>query len=91
MLDPAFRSRLSRALVSLAFVVVSARGAAAAGGFVYALDQINGGSNQIYGFRINPVTGALTLLSGFPVASGGLGAQGPSPSTWPTATVFCSW
>jgi 6-phosphogluconolactonase (cycloisomerase 2 family) len=42
-------------------------------GFVYSLTQVNGGANQIYGFRINPSTGALTLLPGFPVASGGNG------------------
>ena len=76
MLDPAVRNRLFRVLVSMAIVVLSARGAAAAGGVVYALNQVNGGSNQIYGFRINPVSGALTLLSGFPVASGGLGGGG---------------
>src|SRR5947209_1720761 len=39
------------------------------------MDQVNGGSNQIYGFRIS-ATGALTLLSGFPVASGGIGGAG---------------
>jgi hypothetical protein len=63
-------------LASLALVLLSARGASAAGGFVYAVDQINGGANQIFGFSINPVSGALALLPGFPVASGGLGGAG---------------
>jgi 6-phosphogluconolactonase len=42
-------------------------------GFVYALQEVGGGSNQIHGFRINPSTGGLTPLSGFPIASGGTG------------------
>jgi 6-phosphogluconolactonase (cycloisomerase 2 family) len=42
--------------------------------FVYALRQVNGGSNQIHGFRLNPSTGTLTPLAGFPVASGGTGS-----------------
>jgi len=74
MLGLAVRNRVARVLVALAIVALSARDAAA--GVVYALDQINGGANQIYGFRINPTTGALTLLAGFPVASGGLGGAG---------------
>jgi hypothetical protein len=41
-------------------------------GFVYALDQVNGAANQIYGYRLS-VSGAFTLLPGFPVASGGNG------------------
>jgi hypothetical protein len=70
----AFQHRLCRGLVALALVVLSAR-AAAAGGFVYVLDQVNGGSNQIYGFRISG-GGTLSLISGFPVASGGVGGAG---------------
>jgi subtilisin-like proprotein convertase family protein len=65
-----------RLLVLMAMVASLAGNAAASPGFVYALDQINGGANQIYGFRVNPSTGALTLLPGFPVASGGLGGAG---------------
>ena len=42
-------------------------------GFVYALQQVNGGTNQIYGFRFDSGTGTLTLLPGFPVGSGGTG------------------
>ena len=42
-------------------------------GFFYSLTQVNGGANQIYGYRINPATGGLTLLPGFPVATGGTG------------------
>ena len=68
--------RLVTLLAFLALVTLPARVASAGQGVVYVLDQINGGSNQIYGFRINPVSGALTLLAGFPVASGGLGGAG---------------
>ena len=39
----------------------------------YSLTEVNGGANQIYGYRINPSTGALSLLPGFPVATGGTG------------------
>ncbi|HEX9366852.1 MAG TPA: beta-propeller fold lactonase family protein [Vicinamibacterales bacterium] len=60
----------------MALFLLSARGASAAGGFVYALNQVDGGPNQIYGFRVNPDVGVLTLLPGFPVASGGLGGPG---------------
>jgi hypothetical protein len=51
-------------------------GAAAAQttGFVYALQQVNSGPNQIHGFQLDVLTGALTALPGFPVATGGLGA-----------------
>ena len=44
-------------------------------GYLYALNQQNGSSNQIYGFSVNETTGALTALSGFPVGSGGNGVQ----------------
>ena len=43
-------------------------------GFLYVINQISGASNQIYGYNVNESTGALTLLAGFPVASGGIGA-----------------
>ena len=42
-------------------------------GFLYALNEQNGSSNQIYGFSVNETTGALTLLSGFPLSTGGNG------------------
>lgn len=45
-----------------------------ASGFVYALRQVNGGANQVYGFSVNASTGALTALAGFPVSTGGNGA-----------------
>jgi len=46
--------------------------AAASGGFVYALQQVNGGANQVHGFRVE-ATGELTPLPGFPQTSGGTG------------------
>jgi 6-phosphogluconolactonase (cycloisomerase 2 family) len=65
---------LFRVVVSIGLVALLA-GSAAAGqiGFVYALQQVNGGANQIYGFRFDSSSGGLTLLPGFPVASGGTG------------------
>ena len=45
------------------------------GGFVYALQQVDGGANQIHGFRLDALSGALSPLAGFPVASGGTGAS----------------
>jgi 6-phosphogluconolactonase len=42
-------------------------------GFLYALQEVNGGANHIYGFRVNGTTGFLSLLPGFPVATGGTG------------------
>ena len=69
----AFHRRLVMAVVSTAVVLLSAIGAAAAPPYVYALRQVNGGANQIYGFRLDRATGALTALPGFPVATGGNG------------------
>ena len=45
-------------------------------GFLYALGDVTGGSNQIYGFSVNETTGGLTALTGFPVATGGSGSGG---------------
>lgn len=46
---------------------------AAGDGYLYALVEVFNSSNQIYGFQVNELTGALTALSGFPVATGGNG------------------
>ena len=46
-----------------------------ADGFVYALRDVNGGGNQIYGFEADALTGALTALPGFPITTGGLGTS----------------
>ena len=71
------RSVLGRKLVgllaSIVFLLVPAAEATAGSGFVYALRQVSGGANEIYGFRLNWTTGSLTTLPGFPVATGGLG------------------
>ena len=71
--------RIRRGLLSLVGSIVLLLHAhvasAGAGGFVYALNQVNGGATQIYGFRVSPA-GFLTPLSGFPVASGGIGGAG---------------
>jgi len=72
----AIRNRIGRLLMAVVVVFVSVRGASAAPTFVYALNQVSGAANQIYGFYLNPTTGALTLLGGFPVPSGGLGGSG---------------
>ncbi len=47
---------------------------AASAGHLYVLNQINGGQNQIYGYAVNEATGALTLLAGFPLNTGGNGS-----------------
>jgi hypothetical protein len=61
-------------LVTMAIVLLSVAGqAAASNDFIYALRQVNNGPNKIYGFRIDHTTGALTLLQGFPMDSGGTG------------------
>jgi 6-phosphogluconolactonase (cycloisomerase 2 family) len=62
-------------VIAMALVVLSARGAIAnePPGFVYAFQQVNGGNNAIHGFKLNPVTGALTAIAGFPIFSGGTG------------------
>jgi 6-phosphogluconolactonase (cycloisomerase 2 family) len=49
-------------------------------GFVYVLND-NDSGNQIYGFSVNESTGALTLLAGFPVATGGNGGGSVSFSS----------
>ena len=72
----AFRHHLGLGLVAIALMFVPARAASAAPNYVYVLDQVNGAANQIYGFQIDSTTGVLTLLPGFPVASGGLGGSG---------------
>jgi 6-phosphogluconolactonase (cycloisomerase 2 family) len=41
-------------------------------GFLYVLNERTG-SNQIYGYAVNETTGVLTLLSGFPISTGGSG------------------
>jgi 6-phosphogluconolactonase len=68
---------LSGMIATMLLVVVWAGSAAASEppGYVYALDQVSGGANQIYGFRLDPLTGALTALAGFPVPSGGTGGS----------------
>jgi streptogramin lyase len=42
-------------------------------GFVYALLQVNAGANQVHGFSVNSLTGALTAVPGSPFATGGSG------------------
>jgi 6-phosphogluconolactonase (cycloisomerase 2 family) len=65
----------ARVPVSVALVLALAGAASAqTTGFVYALQEVNGGANQIHGFSLDVVTGALTALPGFPIASGGTGA-----------------
>jgi 6-phosphogluconolactonase (cycloisomerase 2 family) len=47
-------------------------------GYLYVLND-NSGWNKIYGFDVNEATGALTLLPGFPIQTGGYGS-GYTPS-----------
>ena len=46
-----------------------------ADGYLYALREVGGGDNLIYGFKADPLTGALTALSGFPITTGGFGTN----------------
>ena len=65
---------MKKLLVSIALVVLWAGDAAAnPREFVYALRHVSNGTNQIYGFQIDAITGGLTPLPGFPVGSGGKG------------------
>jgi 6-phosphogluconolactonase len=66
---------LFRFLISLVTLLALAGGnvQAAGGGYLYALRDVNGGPNQIFGFQVNEVTSALTALPGFPVDTGGNG------------------
>ncbi len=38
--------------------------------FLYVLNEMNGASNQIYGYQVNSATGALTAIAGSPFATG---------------------
>ena len=70
------RSRLVTLLGSIALVALFASQAAAGPSFVYALQQVTENVSQIHGFRLDLVSGALTPLPGFPVATGGKGGGG---------------
>ena len=63
---------------ALTLLLVSTLAAEAAPTFVYALQNTDG-PNQIFGFSLDPATSTLTLLPGFPVATGGNG-NGNTPS-----------
>ena len=71
MLRIATRNRFGCLLLGVTLLLVSARAANAARSSS-TLDHVFGGPNQIYGFQVNPTTGALTLLPDFQ-ASGGTG------------------
>jgi 6-phosphogluconolactonase (cycloisomerase 2 family) len=43
-------------------------------GYLYALND-SPASNNIYGYSVNETTGALTILAGFPLATGGSGTN----------------
>jgi 6-phosphogluconolactonase len=77
---------LARTLILLVIILALAGGnvQAAGGGYLYALRNVNAAQNQIFGFQVNEVTGALTALPGFPVDTGGNG----SPSTASEQLVY---
>jgi 6-phosphogluconolactonase len=69
---------MRKSLVFLAICIsvsVVFSSSAAQAGFLYALNDNFGAANQICGFSVNEATGALTPLSGFPLATGGNGSQ----------------
>ncbi len=43
--------------------------------FVYVHNVVNGGSEAIFGYRLNAATGELAPLAGFPVGTGGTGTS----------------
>ena len=66
-----FLRRLACALVLLLpFAAARAVQAQPDAGFVYALQQVNGGVNQVHGFSVNTTTGVLTPVAGSPFAAG---------------------
>ncbi len=44
-------------------------------GYLYVLNDVDGGPNQLYGYRVNEADGSLTALPGFPMTTGGNGSQ----------------
>jgi 6-phosphogluconolactonase (cycloisomerase 2 family) len=72
------------AAMCLAIMGTAKPAAAATPPYVYALQTVDGGANQIFGFRLDPVTGTLTALPGFPVATGGTGPA----VTWAGQLVY---
>jgi DNA-binding beta-propeller fold protein YncE len=63
--------RVFAVVFSLSFLFVAFATTAQAG-YLYVFRNDAGG-NQIYGFSVNEVSGATTLLPGFPLATGGTG------------------
>src|SRR5262245_12698326 len=63
---------LSTLLLAVALATGAPSPADGASGFVYALQDVASGPNQIYGFRLEP-TGGLIPLPGFPKPGGGNG------------------
>ena len=67
-------------LASIALVMLSAAGAAASqAGFVYALRAQQQADSQIFGYSLDPLTGRLVLLPGFPMGTGGEGFESSAP------------
>lgn len=69
---------ISIRLVLLAISVCFFLSNSADAGFIYLLNDSPEG-NTIYGYSVNESTGDLTPLNGFPVATGGFGAENTSP------------
>ena len=67
------------ACASALLLAIASPAAAQSGGFVYALDQVNGAPNQVYGFSVNPATGVLTV-SRIPGGDRRTAARARSPS-----------
>jgi 6-phosphogluconolactonase (cycloisomerase 2 family) len=68
--------QLTRALVLFVTVMVLTyiNVPSAGAGYLYALRNVTGGMNQIYGFQVNELTGTLTPLPGFPINTVGDGS-----------------
>lgn len=90
MMFAACAKRCASTLVSTALLVVFFAGAATAqtAGFVYVLRDVNGGASEIYGFRLDGMTGVLTPLAGFPAVTGGTGTGHYQQLTYANGRLF---
>jgi hypothetical protein len=58
------------AVLSLGALTANGAWAQSGPSFVYALQQITGGTNQVHGFSVNAATGVLTAVPGSPFSAG---------------------
>jgi 6-phosphogluconolactonase (cycloisomerase 2 family) len=59
----------------MVMVLTNINAPSAGAGYLYALRNVTGGMNQIFGFQVNELNGTLTPLPGFPINAGGNGSS----------------